>query len=185
MRKIIQSMSVSLEGYFEGPNREIDWHLINDELHTHLNEKLRPMSGFLDGRRTYENMVAYWPTADKNPANSGPTAEFAAIWRDKPKTVFSRTLERAEWNTTIKREVVVDEITALKREPGGDLALGGADLAETFRRHDLIDEYHVYVHPVLIGRGRPLFGDADAQKKLKLIDSKTFSNGVILLRYQA
>lgn len=129
-------------------------------------------------------MAGFWPTADADPASTGPMAEFAGIWRDMPKIVFSRTLERADWNTTIKREMVVEEILALKAQPGGDLALGGADLAAAFRRHDLIDEYRIYVHPVLIGRGRPLFGESDATAQLRLAGTRTFGNGVVLLRYQ-
>jgi dihydrofolate reductase len=83
--------------------------------------------------------------------------EFARIWRDMPKIVFSRTLERADWNATVVRDVVPEEIRELKAQPGGDMALGGADLAAAFMRHDLIDEYRLYVHPIVIGRGKPLF----------------------------
>ncbi|MGH3244231.1 MAG: dihydrofolate reductase family protein [Spirillospora sp.] len=184
MRKIILSMSVSLDGFFEGPHREIDWHMVDDELHWHFNEQLRPMSAFLDGRVTHELMADFWPTADAGPGVSGPMAEFAGIWRDMPKIVFSRTLERAGWNTTIRREVDADEINELKARPGGDMALGGADLAATFRRLDLIDEYRVYVHPVLLGRGRRLFHHADATEDLRLAGSRAFGNGVVLLHYQ-
>jgi dihydrofolate reductase len=111
-------------------------------------------------------------------------AEFAGIWRDMPKIVYSTTLERADWNTTIVREVVVEEIAALKAQPGGDLSLGGADLAATFMRHDLIDEYRLYVHPVLVGRGKPLFRASDAMVGLRLAETRAFGNGVVLLRYQ-
>jgi dihydrofolate reductase len=109
--------------------------------------------------------------------------EFASIWRDMPKIVFSRTLDRADWNTTIRREVDPDEIRALKQEPGGDMAVGGADLAKTFRRHDLIDEYRLYIHPVLVGSGRQLFGRADAPTGLRLVGTRTFGNGVVLLHH--
>ncbi|WP_407286291.1 dihydrofolate reductase family protein [Streptomyces sp. BP-8] len=183
MRKIIFMMSVSLDGYFEGPNREIDWHLVDDELHRHLNEQLRGMGAFLSGRITYELMADYWPTADADPANSGPVAEFAAIWREMPKIVYSRTLERADWNTTVARDVVVEEVAELKARPGGDLVLGGADLAASFLRHDLVDEYRIYVHPVLIGRGRAPFPDADTRTALRLEETRIFGNGVVLLRY--
>jgi dihydrofolate reductase len=183
MRKIVLFMSVSLDGFFEGPNREIDWHLVDEELHRYFNETLAPMGAFLSGRVTYELMAGFWPTADADPASTPPMVEFAGIWRDMPKIVFSRTLEQAGWNTTIKREVVVDEIMDLKAQPGGDLALGGADLAAVFRKHDLIDEYHLCVHPVLIGRGKRLFPDSDAKVGLRLAETRTFGNGVVLLRY--
>ncbi|MGW1024513.1 dihydrofolate reductase family protein [Streptomyces sp. NPDC002577] len=184
MRKIVLMMSVSLDGFFEGPDREIDWHMVDDELHDHFNEQLRAMGAFLDGRVSYELMAEFWPTADSDPASARPMVEFAAIWRDMPKIVYSRTLERADWNTTIVRDVVVDEVMALKAQPGGDLALGGAGLAAAFMKHDLIDEYRLYVHPVLIGRGRRLFEETDTTTRLRFVETRTFGNGVVLLRYE-
>ena len=184
MRKIVLSMSVSIDGYMEGPNREIDWHLVDDELHEHFNTELREMGAFLSGRVTHQLMAEFWPTADEDPAGSAPVKEFAAIWRGMPKIVFSRALERAEWNTTIMRDVVVEEIEALKAQPGGDLALGGANLAASFRRHDLIDEYRLYVHPVILGQGRPMFGVSDVRTDLRLTQTRSFSSGVALLRYE-
>ena len=177
-------MSVSIDGYFEGPNRELDWHLVDEELHRHFNEWLGAAGAFLDGRVTYELMADFWPTVDQDPA-SGPTMlEFSRIWVDMPKLVYSRTLENADWNTTIVREVVPDEIRALKAEPGGDLVLGGADLMTAFLRHDLIDEFRIYVHPVVLGRGRPLFPELDTKLDLRLAETRPFGNGVVLLRYE-
>jgi len=183
MRKIILWMSVSVDGYMQGPDGELDWQLVDEELHQHFNDELRAMGGFLDGRVTYELMAGYWPTADADPASSPVTAEFAGIWRDMPKIVFSRTMEQADWNTTIVREVVPDEIRELKAQPGGDLVLGGADLAVTFLRHDLVDEYRLYVHPVRLGRGKPLFPTTEMDTPLRLAETRTFGNGVVLLRY--
>src|SRR5215208_2609207 len=184
MRKIVLMMSVSLDGFIEGPHREIDWHMVDDELHSHFNEQLSAMGAFLDGRVTYELMARFWPTADTNPSSTGPMVEFARIWRDMPKIVFSRTLERADWNTTVVRDVVAEEIQELKAQPGGDLVLGGADLAAAFMRHDLIDEYRLYVHPIVIGQGKPMFQPSDARINLRLAETRTFGNGVVLLRYQ-
>jgi len=101
-----------------------------------------------------------------------------------PKIVFSKTLERADWNTVVVRDVVAEEIMELKALPGGDMVIGGANLAATFMRLDLIDELRLYVHPVIIGRGRPLFERFDAQIDLRLADTRTFGNGVVLLRYE-
>jgi dihydrofolate reductase len=185
MRKIVLMSSVSLDGYIEGPNRDIDWHLVDDELHRHFNTMLSSMGAFLSGRVTYELMAEFWPTADADPSTPAPMAEFAGIWREMPKIVYSKTLEHADWNTTIVRDVVVDELLALKAQPGGDLALSGADLAATFLRHDLVDEYRVYVHPVVIGRGKPLFPTADIKISLQLAEARAFGNGVVLLRYSA
>lgn len=188
MRKIILSMSVSLDGYFEGPDRELDWHLVDDELHTHFNEQSRDMGAFLMGRVDYELMASFWPTADSDPSSSGPMKEFARIWRETPKVVFSRTLRQSEGNAAIRREVDPAEIRALKARPGGDMAVGGAELAAAFRQHDLIDEYRVYVHPVLLGRGRPLFRQPASgplpRTGLRLLGTRTFGNGVVLLHHE-
>lgn len=184
MRKIILMMSVSLDGFFEGADHELDWQLVDDELHSHFNEQLATMGGFLDGRITYELMAGFWPTADTDPSSTAPMVEFARIWREMPKTVFSRTLTTADWNTTVVSELVVEDILALKAQPGGDLAVGGADLAASFIRHDLIDEYRLYVHPVVLGRGTPLFRPSEVAIDLGLVETRTFGSGVVLLRYQ-
>ena len=177
-------LSVSLDGYMEGPNRELDWQLVDDELHWHFNEVLARMGAFISGRVTYELMAGFWPTADSDPGSTRPMVEFASIWRDMPKIVYSRTLQGAGWNTTVVREVVPEEVMRLKSQPGGDLAVGGADLAAEFLRHDLIDEFRVYVHPVLIGRGKPLFPRTDQKRELRLLETRTFDNGVVLLHFE-
>jgi dihydrofolate reductase len=183
MKKIVLWMSISVDGYFEGPDRDLSWHRVDDELHQDFNDRLAAMSAFLDGRITYELMADFWPTADLDPSSSAPMAEFAGIWRGMPKIVYSRTLERADWNATVVREVVADDVHRLKAGPGGDLALGGADLAATFRRLDLIDEYRLYVHPVILGAGRPLFPASGQPTELRLVDTQRFGNGVVALHY--
>ncbi|MGI5196185.1 dihydrofolate reductase family protein [Streptomyces sp. CA-288835] len=186
MRKITLAMAVTLDGFFEGPNREIDWHLVDEEVHRHHNERIKPMGGFLFGRVVYELMSGYWTTAGQDPSPPETERAFAAIYRDMPKIVYSRTLPPgpAEGNTTVVPEVVPEEVRALKEQPGGDLGVGGAELAAEFRRHDLIDEYWLYVNPVILGRGRPLFPESDATTHLRLADTHTFGNGVVLLRYE-
>lgn len=184
MRKVVLFMGVSLDGYIEAPGRRIDWHRVDEELHQHMNEELAQMGAFLHGRTMYELMADFWPTADADPANAGPMADFAPIWRDKPKIVYSRTLERADWNSTIVRDVVPDEVRALTEQPGGDLCLGGAGIAASFLRHDLVDAYQIYVHPVLVGGGTPLFPSPAPERALRLTRTRTFGNGVVLLRYE-
>ncbi|SCK55418.1 Dihydrofolate reductase [Streptomyces sp. WMMB 714] len=186
MRKIVVAMSVSLDGFMAGPDGELDWHLVDEELHRHFNDELRGMSAFLDGRVSYELMAEFWPTADAGPGVAGPVKEFAGIWREMPKFVFSRTLDPGglRWNTSLRRSVDPGEIQELKARPGGDMALGGASLAAAFREQDLIDEYRLYVHPVLLGRGRPLFHATDASAGLRLAGTRTFGNGVVLLRHE-
>jgi dihydrofolate reductase len=184
MSRIVLMCSVSLDGFFEGPDHDLGWHLVDEEVHDEFNEVLAAMSAFLDGRVTYELMAGYWPTADADPESSRPEVEFSRIWREMPKIVYSRTLDRADWNTTIVREVVPAEVAELKAGADGDLALGGADLADTFLRHDLIDEFRLYVHPVLLGEGTPLFRRAEARRELRLVENRPFGNGVVLMRYE-
>jgi dihydrofolate reductase len=184
MRKIVLMMSVSLDGYIEGPNREIDWHMVDEELHSHFNEVLGQMGAFLSGRVTYELMAGFWPTADQDPANPAVMADYARIWRETPKIVYSTSLQHADWNTKVVHGVVPDEVHALKAQPGGDLALGGSDLPAVFMRLGLVDEYRIYVHPLLIGAGKPLFQTSDATVNLELIETRQFANGVVLLHYR-
>jgi dihydrofolate reductase len=183
MRKLIVSTSVSLDGYFEGPGHDLSWHRVDEEVHAYFNDSLAPMSVFLDGRVTHELMASFWPAAAEDPAEEPLIREFGRIWVDKPKIVFSRTLDDTRWNTTVRREVDPDEIRALQAEPGADMVVGGANLVDTFRRLDLIDEYRIFVHPVLVGAGTKFFRDADALTSLQLLETKTFGNGVVLLRY--
>lgn len=185
MRRIILMTSVSLDGFFEGPDRDISWHLVDDELHHHFNEQCRAMGAFMDGRVTHELMAGFWPTADQAPDSSAPMVEFAGIWRDMPKFVFSRTLTQAGWNTTVLHDVVPEQIAELKAQPGGDIALGGANLASTFMRYGLIDEFRIYVHPVVLGQGRPLFQSPDVRMDLRLEGTRMFGNGVVLLHYSS
>jgi len=184
MRKIIFMMSVSLDGYFEGPDHDLGWQLVDEELHQHFNDWLATAGGFLDGRVTYELMASHWPTRDQDPEASAQEIEFAGIWRDMPKIVFSRTLERAGWNTTIVRDVVPEQIAELKARPGGDLVIGGSVLASAFWAHDLIDELRLYVQPVLLGRGRLLFQPSDVAFSFRLAEVRPFASGVVLLRYE-
>lgn len=182
MRRVVLHMAVSLDGYVEGPGRDLGWHMVDDELHEHFNEVHRPMSALLNGRVTYEMMAAFWPTADADPASTAAMVEFAALWRTIPKIVYSRTLERAEW-ASIRREVDPDEIRALKDEPGGDMSVGGPHLAAALIAHGLVDEVRAYVHPVVLGAGTPLFVSG-ARPNLRLIDTRRFGNGVVLLHYE-
>ncbi|GLP68097.1 deaminase [Streptomyces sp. TUS-ST3] len=184
MRKIVLMMGMSLDGYIEGPDRDISWHRVDEELHTHMNATIGAMGGLLHGRVVYELMAAYWPTADADPDAPASVREFAPIWRDLPKVVYSRTLTKVDWNSTLVREVVPEEVRALKAQPGGDLALGGVELGTSFLRLGLVDELRIYVHPVLVGQGKPLFPPADTLTSLRLVESHTFGNGVVLLRYE-
>ena len=184
MRKIVWMMSVSLDGFVEGPDHDLRWHRVDEEVHDHFNEVLGAMSAFLDGRRTYEEMAAFWPTADADPDSTPAMAAFARIWRDMDKYVYSTTLDHAEGNTTVVPDVVAAEVEALKARPGGDMAIGGADLAATFLHLDLIDELRLYVNPVVLGAGTPMFPLAAAPVDFELAGTHAFTNGVVLLHHR-
>jgi dihydrofolate reductase len=185
MRRVVFHLGISLDGYMEGPGHDISWHRVDEELHQHMNDVLAGAGGFLEGRVTYELMAGHWPTADQNPDSTPAEVGFARIWRDTPKVVYSRTLERVEDpKATIARDVVADDVRALKEQPGGDLVVGGPHLAAEFLRQGLVDEFRVYVHPVLIGEGTPMFLRPDVRMDLQLVETRTFGNGVVLLRYE-
>jgi len=184
MTKVILFVQVSLDGFFAGPKKELDWSMVDDELHAHVNAVLKTMGGFLSGRVAYELMAEYWPTADADPASSPAIKEFAAIWRNMPKVVYSKTLTSVGWNTTIARDVVREEVEALKLQAKGDLIVGGGDLGAVFMAQDLIDEYRIYVHAIRIGEGKRLFPPSKETVLLRLAETRTFGNGVVLLRYE-
>ena len=150
MRKVIYSMGVSLDGFIAGPGGEIDWSAPSEELHRFHNEQTKEIGAHFMGRRLYETMV-YWETADQDPATGETEHEFAHIWQALPKVVFSTTLDRVEGNARLARDSVEEEVARLKAEPGKDLAVGGAGIAATFARLGLIDEYRLFVSPVVLG----------------------------------
>jgi dihydrofolate reductase len=184
MGRIVLFMSVSLDGLMSGPDGDLGWHRVDDELHAHFNEVLSGMSAFWGGRRTWELMADYWPTADEDPSTPAVEAEFAAIWREMPQVVFSRTLTTTDWDARIVREVSPEVVAPLLEDAGGDVALGGAELARAFLAQDLVDELRLYVHPVLVGDGAPLFTTPGVSLDFELVESRAFGNGVVLLRHQ-
>lgn len=183
MRKVIYSPMVSLDGFVEGPNREIDWGLVDEELHTYINDQHRQIDTYLFGRRMYEVMT-YWDTAETDPANPEYVLEFARLWKNIHKIVFSKTLDHVQGNSRLSRGNIVEEIAQLKSQPGKDLGVGGATIAASLIRLGLIDEYRLFVNPVALGRGTSMFHTLDHKIELRLIETKTFSSGVVLLRYQ-
>ena len=183
MRKLIYSMGVSLDGFIAGPGGEIDWSAPDEELHRFHNEQTREMGAHLYGRRLYE-VMAYWETADEKVSAPDYELEFARIWKATPKIVFSKTLDRVEGNARLVTDDVAEEVTRLKQEPGKDLAVGGAGLASTFTKLGLIDEYRLFVNPVVLGGGTPYFPALDERINLELVETKTFGSRVVYVRYQ-
>ena len=183
MRKLIYSMGVSLDGFIAGRAGEIDWSAPDEELHRFHNQEARELGAHLCGRRLYEVMV-YWETADQNPSAPEYELEFAHIWKALPKIVFSTTLETVEGNARLVREDAVEEATKLKEQPGRDLAVGGAALASTFIKLDLVDEYRLFVSPVVLGGGTPYFPPLNERINLDLVETRTFGSRVVYLRYR-
>jgi dihydrofolate reductase len=182
--KVVYWMTVSLDGFVETRDGKIDWTAPDDELHRFFNEYARKVGAFLYGRRSYELMAGFWPTADQSPSAPEPIAEFARIWRRVPKVVFSKTLRLVEHNSRLAGPDLPAEIARLKQEVDGDLGLCGPTLAATFMNLGLIDEYVLFVRPIVLGGGKPYFSSLDHPLKVRLIETRTFPGGVVLLRYQ-
>jgi dihydrofolate reductase len=183
MRKLIYSFGVSLDGFIAGPGGDIDWSAPDEELHRFHNQQARDVGAHLYGRRLYETMT-YWETADENPSATDYELEFARIWKDTPKIVFSKTLEKVEGNARLVSDNVAEEVAELKEQPGKDLAVGGAGLASTFMKLGLIDEYRLFVSPVVLGAGTPYFPALDKRIDLELVETRTFGSRVVHLRYR-
>jgi dihydrofolate reductase len=183
MRKLIYSMTVSLDGFIAGPGGNIDWTAPDEELHRFHNQRVRDLGAHLLGRRLYETMT-YWETADENPSASDYELEFARIWKDTPRIVFSKTLEEVEGNARLVSSNVAEEIARLKDEQGKDLAVGGAGLASTCIKLGLVDDYRLFVCPVVLGAGTPYFPALDERINLELVETRTFRSRVVYLRYR-
>jgi dihydrofolate reductase len=183
MRKLIYSMGVSLDGFIAGPDGGIDWSAPDEELHRFHNQLARETGAELYGRRLYETM-RYWETAEENRSAPEHELEFARIWKDTPKIVFSRTLENVEAYARLVRDGVAEEVAKLKEQPGKELAVGGAGLASTCIKLGLIDEYRLFVNPVVLGGGTPYFPALDEKINLELVETQTFGSRVVYLRYR-
>lgn len=180
MSKLIYINNMSLDGYVEDENGAFDW-IVSDQVHEFITELVRPMETYLYGRRLYETM-AYWDA----PVNSYPPDQrnFAQVWQNAEKIVFSRTLAGATTrNTRVEREFDVEVIRKLKRESEHDINIGGAELAGFALAADLVDECHLFLNPMIVGGGKPAFRDA-LRRNLELVDTHRFDTGVIHLRYR-
>ena len=185
MRKLIYSLFVSLDGYVETPDHRLDWATIDEEVQTFVNQQSRGIDLSLYGRRLYELMIDYWPSAEENPSTPGHEAEYARIWKATQRLVFSKTLKEVAWNSTLVREIIPEEIRKLKEQPGKDIEIGGPALAAQFIRLGLVDEYQPYVFPVVLGGGTPFFPPLDNPINLRLIEQRQFRSGATSLRYEA
>ena len=182
MRKVILFNMVTLDGFFEGPNGGIDWHNVDEEFNEFAVEQLGTIGMILFGRVTYQGMASYWPT----PLAIENDPVVAAQMNSFPKIVISRTLDKAEWNNTrLIKDHVAEEIAKLKQQPGKDLAIfGSANLTASLMHMGLVDEFRIMVNPIILGQGTPLFKGVNEKNNLKLLKTRVFRNGNVLLYYQ-
>jgi len=173
---------MTLDGYFEGVDQRIDWHHVDEEFNNFSEDQINNVDAILFGRKTFELMASYWTTSEA--LSNDPI--IANLMNSKDKIVFSRTMTKAGWNNTwLIKDNILSEIEELKRKPGKDLIIfGSANLASTFMQLDLIDEYRIVINPVILGQGNPLFKTSTEPLNLKVIKTKTFNSGNVLLYYE-
>lgn len=182
-RKVTYSMGVSLDGYVVGPDGTFDWTAPDDALFRFAIEQIRDVGVHLMGRRLYETML-YWES-DAQASFDEPEREWAALWNPLPKVVFSRTLRTVQGAARLATGGLAEEVERLRAEAApGDIAIGGGTLGAQAVDLGLVDEYLLKVHPVLVGGGVPLFPRGDHRQDLELVESRSFSGGVMLLHYR-
>lgn len=186
MRKVIHSMMTSLDGFIADPNGSLDALTPSEEVHWHANESMDSVDSILFGRMLYE-MFLSWDSLDlTDPAIPEVEKAYARSFREKSRVVFSRTLQDVDGNAVLIKENIGEEVLRLKQQPGRDLALAcGPELLATFVDLDLIDEFQLYVYPVLFGGGKSLFGDVREKRDLNLLETNVFDSGVVFCRYEA
>jgi dihydrofolate reductase len=182
MRRILAFLVTTVDGYYEGPDGEFDWPVVDEEFNEFGLAQLDEVDTLLFGRVTYEGMAAYWPT----PAAEQDDPRVAARMNSLPKVVVSRTLEQADWaNTRVVGDDVAGELTRLKRQPGKDIAIfGSSDLTVRLLGMGLVDELRIMVHPVVLGAGKSVFRTATGRFGLELVEARPFRSGSVLLRYR-
>ncbi|HEX4919742.1 MAG TPA: dihydrofolate reductase family protein [Candidatus Bathyarchaeia archaeon] len=185
MRRLIVSNLMSLDGFVAGPKGELDWFvhegfMIGTEFGQYAREMISSVDAILLGRLTYQEFVGYWPTATDN--DPVITERINSL----PKIIFSKTLERVEWNNArLVKGNAADEVRRLKEQPGRDLVIyGSAELVSALMKENLIDEFHIIIQPVVLGKGKPEFKDLNQRHNLKLVEAKPFKSGAVWLRYQ-
>ena len=182
MRKIFAFLMTTLDGYYEGPDQEFDFWVTDEEFDEFSVEQLDEVDTLLFGRVTYEGMAAYWPTSAAEEDDPRVTQRMNSI----SKIVVSRSLDKAEWaNTRVVKGDIAEDLAKLKRQPGKDIAIfGSSDLTVSLLRMGLVDEVRIMVNPVVLGDGKSLFTTAGERIGLKLLRSRPFRSGNVLLYYE-
>ena len=180
MRKIIISNFISLDGYFAGINGDLDWVTADEEHHQYSTALLSAADLLMFGRSTYEVFKAYWPLVSESPPTPQGEIEVAQKLNSIAKLVFSSSLQTTDWNTTVRRSLAPDEINEIKQQPGKNIVVFGSGmLAKSLIQYDLIDEYHLLIQPVALGRGKPMFVLDNARLNLKLTQTEPCASGVV------
>lgn len=183
MRNVIVSNMVSLDGFMAGENGEIDWFakIADKEFENYGVELIRTVDTMMFGRVTYQLMESYWPSA----TTATDDQRIIDAMNSCAKVVFSKTLEKVDWrNSRLVKGDVAEEVSKLKTFPGKDMVIyGSGSIVSALAERGLIDDYRLFVVPVVLGRGKPLFRSLDSRIRLNLVETRTFPTGVILLRY--
>jgi len=180
MRKLIAAMNMTLDGFC---NHEA--MIADEEIHQHYSELLSKADTLIYGRITYQLMESYWPLVVKNPTGNKPMDKFAVLIDNISKIVYSRTLQHVDWkNTTLKKEVIQEEILELKQQRSKNIVVGSPGLIIALTQLNLIDEYQLGVQPTVLGSGLPLFKNIRDRIDLKLLKTKTFGCGAVMLYYE-
>jgi dihydrofolate reductase len=185
LRDVVYVASISVDGYLGAPDADDAWVVPDPELHRHFNDLEGSFDTQLYGRRMYELMTDYWPTADEEPGAPDFVVDYARIWRAMPKVVFSGSLRGVDWNSRLFAGNAVEEVARLKTEPGRRMSIGGTVLATSLAQHGLIDEFRFYVMPTVVGSGTPIFPALGRHIDLANVEVQQFSSGAVLLRYRA
>lgn len=185
MRKLKLQMQITINGFSCGPNGELDWMTWSwdDELKNYVTEITNSFDTILLGRKMTDGFISYWTEVTKNPDN--PEYDAAKIFIDTPKIVFTKTLEKSEWeNTVLSKGDIVEEVNKLKESDGKDIIVyGGASFVTSLIKNNLIDEYYLFINPQAIGNGMDVFGEVNGIFKLKLVESKAFECGIVVNKY--
>ncbi len=181
MRKLVFAINVSLDGFADHTIADF----VDDELLDFFSRLLDETDIELFGRVTYQLMESYWLNIHQDPNATRGELEFADRFNSISKIVFSKSLQKAEWNNTkLVKSDVIEEVKKLKQQPGKNISIGGIHLASTLMNAGLIDEYWILVHPIIVGKGRSLFDNVNEIKHLKLLETKKFNSGVVVLHYK-
>jgi dihydrofolate reductase len=185
LRKIIVTTWITLDGFLAGPNGEMNWVMVDQEMGQYEDDLVSSADTLILGRVTYQSFAGSWPHVPENPSVSEGEKEYARKLNSMRKIVFSKSLEKAEWNNSqLVREILPNEIASMKQKPGKDIVIyGSASIVQAFTDLGLIDEYQLLVHPVVLGGGKPLFAGIAKPAQLNLLHTKSFPSGVIGLYY--